>query len=281
MERSPTFTQAELAEGTNPVSTPDLPAPATASNTPPPSLRPRKRKLTLTTSEEVIPSPKKSDRGRSSSLSNLSRSSSSPIDESLEPGPPAKSLAEIREAHEKAGLEYPPPEYNLEGRWNTDELTGVLFHPRNLKKRLGVANHFLVDQRRHYSVKARKILPFHHDPVMHGDRKTYSASVRQVVDYIDEKSRAIIKRDSSAEADEFYRLQQVRRFVEESSRLDEYDPSGRNRSIENRMEDLMMKYDETMKKKETLGSKGKAKEKEQAETSGSEGKGMEKEPGLP
>ncbi|KAL8957283.1 MAG: hypothetical protein Q9193_005405 [Seirophora villosa] len=259
MEPSPTAPQAETAGGNNRVSTPDPPATGTDTNTQPPSPRPRKRRLSLRTSEEGMPSPKKSDRGRSSSVSNLSRSSSSPIDEPLEPDPPAKSLAEIREAHEKAGLEYPPPEYNLEGRWNTDELTG----------------------RRHYSVKARRILPFHHDPVMHGDRKTYSASVRQVVDYIDEKSRAIIKRDFTAEADEFCRLQQVRRFVEESSRLDEYDPSGRNRSIEDRMEDLMMKYDETMKKKETLGSKGKAKEKEQAETSGSKGKGKEKEPGLP
>ncbi|KAL9010376.1 MAG: hypothetical protein Q9173_004687 [Seirophora scorigena] len=259
MEPFPTFTQADLAEGNNPVPAPDLPAPGTDSSTQPPSPRPRKRKLTLRTSEEGIPSPKKSDRGRSSSASNISRSSSSPIDEPLEPDPPAKSLAEIREAHQKAGLEYPPPEFNLEGRWNTDELTG----------------------RRHYSTKARKILPFHHDPVMHGNRKRYSASVCQVVDYIDDESRAIIKRDFTSEADEFYRLQQVRRFVEESSILDEYDLSGRDRSIEDRMEDLMMKYDKTMKKTEASGSKGKGKEMEQAETSGSKGKGMEKEPGLP
>ncbi|KAL8653893.1 MAG: hypothetical protein Q9210_001831 [Variospora velana] len=230
-----------------------------------------------------MPSPKKPDRRGSSSISNLSPSSTSPIDEPLEPdlpakslteihnasnlspsssspideppepGPPAKSLAEIREAHEKAGLEYPPPEYNLEGRWNKDKLTG----------------------RRHYSVKARKTLPFHHLPTVTIDRKTVSNSHFQVINHISDEVALLKKRHPHVGEDaknEYNRLQQVGRFVTESVNLEDYnDKSGRNRSIENRMEDLLVKYGyDKMQKPETSGSKGKGK-----------GKEKEGDPGLP
>ncbi|KAL8988644.1 MAG: hypothetical protein Q9177_002319 [Variospora cf. flavescens] len=304
MEPSSTFTQAESSEGIHPVLPPlDLPAPANDSDTQQQSPRPPKRQLTPISRRDSMPSPKKPDRRGSSSISNLSPlspspideplepsapasltgnhnasnlspSSSTPIDEPLEPDLPAKPLAEIREAHEKAGLEYPPPKYNLEGRWNTDKLTGVWVSPSTQPPK--THSQFADDsvhQRRYYSVKARKTLPFHHLPTVTIDRKTVSNSHFQVISHISDEVALLKKRHRHVGEDvknEYNRLQQVGRFVTESVNLEDYnDKSGRNRSIEDRMEDLLVKYGyDKMQKPETSGSKGKGKGKEKEEDPG-------------
>lgn len=88
------------------------------------STRLLKRKLTAEDNEPP-PRPKKVAQRRSSSLSVLVGSSSSLSSEPIGPDSPSRSVAEIKEAHERAGLEYPPPKYNLEGKWNTNKATGV------------------------------------------------------------------------------------------------------------------------------------------------------------
>ncbi|KAL8923452.1 MAG: hypothetical protein Q9208_004580 [Pyrenodesmia sp. 3 TL-2023] len=151
-------------------------------------------------------------------------------------------------SHLAAGLEYPPPEYNLEGKYN-----------RN---------------RRSYDKHARKNLPYQLMPSLpnFGGRK-YSNSVHQLLEHIQQELNLLNQlslSDGVDRSEEANALKAVADFAGKSAVLDDWDFSPRQRSLEARMEELLVKcgYDKMKKKKErkdskeTVDTKGKGKEKE-------------------
>ncbi|KAL8832213.1 MAG: hypothetical protein Q9170_004972 [Blastenia crenularia] len=135
------------------------------------------------------------------------------------------------------GLEQPAPPYNLEGQWNLDPESG----------------------RRCYVGKNRKLYPFHHEPTLYINRRPNSNSAIQVLRKGTEMMRALEESDIEdveyviREAD---RIRNVQDFVLDSANLKPWDESGKGRSLEKRMEELLKKHGFDKM------AKGKGKERE-------------------
>lgn len=130
----------------------------------------------------------------------------------------------------------------MEGKWNRSKTNGV-----GASRLLRTIPQTLTPlQRRRYSVKARKLLPFHHQPFISiDDRPVVSNSADQVIEYIDDEVdllKGCCASDGVDRSEEGRALLAVRSFVEESADLQSWDPSRRRRSLDARMEDLLVRY---------------------------------------
>ncbi|KAL8755321.1 MAG: hypothetical protein Q9184_004836 [Pyrenodesmia sp. 2 TL-2023] len=126
-------------------------------------------------------------------------------------------------SHLEAGLEYPPPEYNLEGKHNRDQATG----------------------RRKYDKEAGKILPYQLLPSVHKySGSKYSNSVHQLLVHIQQEMsllEGLSLSDGVDRSEEANALKAVAKFAERSAVLEDWDMSPRQQSLEARMEELLVK----------------------------------------
>lgn len=137
------------------------------------------------------------------------------------------------------GLERPPPPYNLEGEWNYNKVTGVRIV---FSLSVGTDNQ---SQRRILAGRSKKFYPVHHEPTIYIEKQPYSNSAVQVIRKINEMSRKAVEdswEDLPSVEQQLRRLRDVKQFVHESAALDEWDSSGRQRSVEARMEELLKTY---------------------------------------
>ncbi|KAL8687939.1 MAG: hypothetical protein Q9218_006027 [Villophora microphyllina] len=124
---------------------------------------------------------------------------------------------------DKYGLEQPAPPSNLWRGDNVDRYT----------------------KRRVYDKEARRLLPFHHEPETRVGRRWRSTSAMQAYEALDVRLNEVIDRshrDGTNENGEIQRLLDVENFVKETERLQEWDETPHNRSLEDRMEDLLKVY---------------------------------------
>ncbi|KAI4100777.1 MAG: hypothetical protein L6R37_005269 [Teloschistes peruensis] len=165
---------------------------------------------------------------KSSSLSSLNSkifdtsSDDEPLAEVAQPKPRRERRAPYID---QFGLRHPMPPSNLYRGYNTDRHTG----------------------RRVYNKEARQLLPFHHDPVVRCDRRWRSTSaidaLLDIHHQVNEAADRVEKHGTDERTEsEIGRLFEVERFVLDTDRLREWDESPRNRSLEDRMEDLLKEY---------------------------------------
>lgn len=86
-----------------------------------------------------------------------------------------------------------------------------------------------------------------------------------MIDYIDETVELLEQQHriyGVQNFDEARRLWKVEDFVRQSTDLKTWDRSGRNRSLEDRMEDLLVKYGYDKLNKKPVGCEGKGKGRE-------------------
>ncbi|KAL8931670.1 MAG: hypothetical protein Q9211_006802 [Gyalolechia sp. 1 TL-2023] len=176
---------------------------------------------------DPLPPPTNTPRASSSSLSSISEQPavSSSNESDITPVQRGRrSPCEFQDPYDDYfGLERPPPPYNLEGEWNYNTKTG----------------------RRTLSRRSKKFYPFHHEPIVYIDRQPYSNSAVQVIRKINEMHQDAMDdswEDLPSAERELQRLKELKQFVHESAALEEWDPSGRQRSVEARMEDLLKSY---------------------------------------
>ncbi|KAL8723352.1 MAG: hypothetical protein Q9225_000335 [Loekoesia sp. 1 TL-2023] len=212
---------------------------------------------------DMQPAPLSGEASRkrsSSSLSSLSGETEeiSSVDEE---SAPAKRLRRSSSAFQASydddfGLERPPPFFNLEGEWNFDPTTGVCIASLS-QFHVGVDNSL---QRRSYYGKSKKLFPFHHEPVIYVNQEACSNSAVQVMGKINDMKKELEEgsfEDLIYVEQEAQRLQKVQYFVQESAALGEWDPSGKKRSLEARMEDLLKKYGYDEMERKLAKGKGK------------------------
>ncbi|KAL8950634.1 MAG: hypothetical protein Q9222_003343 [Ikaeria aurantiellina] len=194
------------------------------------------------------PPPNPVSEASSSSLSSLSSSPSPLPEHSSEP----KKKPHIDEF----GLEQPPPMSNLEGRYNTSRETG----------------------RRQIYGLAREMFPSHHIPYDYwqGHRNSTASisAFKEVIDRIQALQKTIGKDETDKSTEAGY-LKDVHDFVNESCSLTERDRSGRRRSLESRMEDLLKEYGF-----DQVGAKDKKIEQYEKEKGVEMEKGVEREKGV-
>ncbi|KAL8935539.1 MAG: hypothetical protein Q9216_005378, partial [Gyalolechia sp. 2 TL-2023] len=125
----------------------------------------------------------------SSSSSDHSDSTMVPRDKS-----PLRSM--VAEPYDDAfGLERPPPAYNLEGEWNRNSKTRVcitIFSLSLFSHTFGMAKKSSAPKkRRTLSHRSKKLYPWHHEPCVQVDEKTFSNAGMQAFLKINDMKRAV------------------------------------------------------------------------------------------
>ncbi|KAL8895147.1 MAG: hypothetical protein Q9207_008286 [Kuettlingeria erythrocarpa] len=147
----------------------------------------------------------------------------SPMDD--EPVVPAPCTETKVKEHLAMGLEYPPPEYNLEGKYNRGDEG---------------------DGRRKYNKEARKLLPYQLMPSTSNYNNTkYSNSVHELLEYIQQEVsllRQLSRSDGVDRSKQVNSLIAVSKFAQESAVLEDWDFSSKQIPLEERMEELLVKY---------------------------------------